>query len=182
MSHFDPVGQKHGVEGNVSFQIAHCVVPDCRAVVYVVWRAGKPSIHPGAPPAFNFAGVPDSVQDAIEEALQCRAHEMYRPAAVMLRRAVEVFCADQAASGSTLKEQILSLRGKMLLPSDLVESLDLFRFLGNDAVHVALKDFEQVGAVEVDAGIELLQALVHGVYGYRGTISRFDSLRTRAPK
>ena len=54
--------------------------------------------------------------------------------ALMIRRTVEELCNDRAAIGNNLKDRLVALGNKVVLPTDLMDALNNVRLLGNDSI------------------------------------------------
>ncbi len=67
--------------------------------------------------------------------------------------------------------------GKVILPPDLLEGLDDLRLLGNDAAHIESQEFNAVGQVEVEIGLEFCKEVLKAVYQYSSLLQRLKSLK-----
>jgi len=54
----------------------------------------------------------------------------------MVRRVLEELCVERGATGNNLKDRIIDLSKKIVLPQDLLQAADHLRLLGNDAAHI----------------------------------------------
>ena len=104
---------------------------------------------------FDKEGVPQNVLSTIEEAITCHSIDCYTASAIMVRKTLEELCDDRGANGKNLVDRIKSLSTKIILPKELLDSIDDLRLLGNDAAHVESKNFEKVSKEEVEISIEL---------------------------
>jgi hypothetical protein len=126
---------------------------------------------------FDTTNVPPNVVAALEEAIICHANECYVAAAIMVRKALEELCADRGATGNTLKERITVLRGKVVLPQELLDGLDDLRLLGNDAAHIESKVYDKVGREEVEVGVEFTKEVLKAVYQMSDLLARLRGLQ-----
>src|SRR5947209_13691268 len=113
---------------------------------------------------FDPGNVPDAVLAALEEAVACHANRCYVAASMMVRKSLEVVCEDRAATGDNLFQRIEALARNVVLPQGYIDGLHNLRLLGNDAAHVESRDYNQVGADEVEAGIEVIKDLLRAIY------------------
>jgi hypothetical protein len=86
-------------------------------------------------------------------------------------------CKDRAANGGDLKARINDLKTKLTLPNELFEAMDHLRLLGNDAAHIEAKTYDDVGSLEVLAGIELTKEIIKATYQYKGLLGKLQALR-----
>ncbi|MGA2842004.1 MAG: hypothetical protein ABSG18_17850 [Steroidobacteraceae bacterium] len=63
------------------------------------------------------------------------------------------------------------------LPNALFEAMDHLRLLGNDAAHIEAKTYDDVGADEVLAGIELAKEIIKATNQYKGLLGRLQKLK-----
>jgi Domain of unknown function (DUF4145) len=160
-----------------------CPNPECHAHVFVVYdpEPGH-ALRVSYPPElidFDTAGIPDRVVAAMSEAIQCHGVQCYTASAIMVRKTLEELCADRGAKGDSLRDRLLALRGKVVLPEDMFEGLDDLRLLGNDATHVESRVFEEVGQEEVEIGIEFSKEVLKAVYQHASLVERLRSLKAK---
>lgn len=99
----------------------------------------------------------------------------------MVRRTLEELCAERNAQGRDLKARLSALSDKVAVASALVDGLDSLRVLGNDAAHVELKDFDEVGKTEAELALEITKELLKGVYQYDDLVGRLAALKRPKP-
>jgi hypothetical protein len=158
--------------------LRRCPHPNCRAILFVVWNG--PQVVDTYPPQridFDAAGIPEKVVGALTEAITCHATQCYTAAAIMVRKTLELLCEAQNVKGDNLKNRIAGLRERVVLPKDLLEGLDELRILGNDAVHVESKDYENLGREEVEVGIEVAKEVLKAAYQHGNLVNRLRSLK-----
>ena len=95
----------------------------------------------------------------------------------MIRKTLEVLCADQSAIGANLKERISSLKTKLLIPNDLLEGLDEIRILGNNAAHVESTDYDNIGQEELDISLEFTRELLKATYQYKSILAKLKGMK-----
>jgi len=78
----------------------------------------------------------------------------------MIRRTLEEICAEVGAEGRDLHHKILDLPNKTSVHQRFVDAMMQLKYLGNDAAHVELKTFDQIGREEVDLGLEMIQEII----------------------
>lgn len=160
-----------------------CPNPDCRAHIFVILdhRGVLQDAYPPEVLDFDATNVPTPVIEAFEEAIQCHAIQCYVAAAIMVRKTLEQLCVDRGAVGGNLKERILALGGKVVLPQELLDGLDDLRLLGNDAAHIESNVYNQVGREEVEVGIEFTKEVLKAVYQYSALLARLRALKAPTP-
>jgi hypothetical protein len=126
---------------------------------------------------FDPAGMPEGILASFTEAITCHAHSCFKAAAIMVRRTLEEICADRGATGSNLKERIVALRTKVILPEELLNAANELRLLGNDAAHLEATVYDAVGREEVEVGIELCKEILKGVYQLSSLVERLKKLK-----
>lgn len=77
--------------------------------------------------------------------------------AIGLRALMEGVCADKGITGRSLQERIDGLN---ILPSNIVESLHSFRFMGNDAAH----ELQAPRREDLRLAIEVIEDLLNFLY------------------
>jgi hypothetical protein len=155
-----------------------CPNPSCGAHVFLI-HDGTMLVHsyPVERLDFDSTGLPSPVLKAFEEAVTCHAGGCYIAAAIMVRKTLEELCTDRGAIGPNLKERIAALRGKIIVPDDLLAGVDDLRLLGNDAAHVESQVFTAVGKEEVEVGIDFAKELLKAVYQYSKLVDRLKKLK-----
>jgi hypothetical protein len=126
---------------------------------------------------FDTTNIPASVAKAMEEAVTCHATESFMAAAIMVRKTLEELCRERGAKGNNLKDRLKDLRGKIVLPQELLDGLDDLRLLGNDAAHIESQEFDKVGRDEVEVGIEFAKEVLKAVYQYSALLTRIRALK-----
>lgn len=160
-----------------------CPNPKCGSLIYVAGRTGNDgnaevlATYPPEVIDFDATGLPDGVRTALEESIRCHAAESYRAAAVMVRRTVEEACDEQKVDGDNLYHRIEALRERASLPVALIEGLHDLRLLGNDAVHVDLRDFDNVGEVEASLAVDIAKRFLEALYQNEAILGRLSALR-----
>jgi hypothetical protein len=59
--------------------------------------------------------------------------------------------------------------------------MDHILLLGNDAAHIEARTYDEVGADEVGATIELTKEIIKATYQYRGLLGRLQALKKSPP-
>lgn len=159
-----------------------CPNPACHTHIFVVVRDGElVASYPAEVIDFDSSDLPAPVLSALEESIRCHAAECYRASALMVRRTLEEVCLDQGATGSNLKERIESLTSKVALPVGFIPALHDLRLLGNDAAHVELKDFDDIGLDEATLAIEIAKQLLQPLYQYGALMTKLAALKKQTP-
>lgn len=157
--------------------VRSCPNPDCAGVITFVRSPHGLTTYPAELKDFDPRELPDDVRECMEEAIKCHAQGCYRAAAIMVRRSIEVMCADRGALGTTLEKRIEALRGQIVISQDLIDGAHELRFLGNDAAHVEAKAFAKVGADEVEAAIDLAKEMLRATYQTASLVKRLRAMK-----
>jgi len=183
----DVVVQSRGTfQGNLWVGYRVCPNTSCNLLVFVAFhQVTQPSgseakllvSYPAERIDFDAARIPAKIVNALEEAITCHAHDCHTAAAIMIRKTLEELCHDQNASGNRLIDQIKDLKTKVIIPTGLLDGIDNLRLLGNDAAHIELKDFDQIGAEEVEVGILFTKELLKAVYQSSLIAERLGALK-----
>lgn len=56
-------------------------------------------------------------------------------------------------------------------------ALDSLRLLGNDAAHVAAKNYNGVGRDEVEAAVDLTKEILKAIYQYNDLLAKLNALK-----
>ncbi|UNC91645.1 DUF4145 domain-containing protein [Candidatus Contubernalis alkaliaceticus] len=161
--------------------LGHRVCPneDCLAHVFIVWDSDR-NIMISYPPElldFDSSNIPPNIINIFEEALICHANKTFIASAIMVRRTLEELCNDKSAQGENLKEKIIALGNKVIIPSELLEGLDNLRLLGNDAAHVEAQIYQNIGKEEVELAIDVTKEVLKAVYQYASLVKRLNDLK-----
>lgn len=175
---FDPIGQdlQSIKDGSILGQ-RKCPNTQCRAHIFVVLQGGTITSYPPEFINFDATGVPEAVRDTLQEAVACHASRCFRASAMMVRRTLEALCVDRGATGNDLKARIADLGSKIVLPQELLAGLDELRLLGNDAAHIQSRDYESIGADEIETAIEFAKEVLKAAYQYASLLGRLRNLR-----
>jgi Domain of unknown function (DUF4145) len=106
-------------------------------LIHVIYDYGTNAIfrllvsYPAERIDFEASGIPDPIINALEEAITCHAQSCFFAAAIMVRKTLEELCHHQGATGKTLADQIRDLKTKVIVPSGLLDGIDVLRLLGS---------------------------------------------------
>jgi hypothetical protein len=160
--------------------IRKCPNTKCRGFIFFI-MTGTTVVQsfPALRIDFKKENIPARILNAFEQAITCHAQQCYIASAIMIRRTLEEICADKEAKGDNLKERIKSLKGKIILPSELLDGMDELRLLGNDAAHIEAQAFDEIGKVEIEVGIEFTQEILRAVYQYSSLLTKIRELKKK---
>ncbi len=130
---------------------------------------------------FDSTDLPQEVVSSLEEAITCHAHRCYRAAAIMVRRALEMLCDARGATGANLYARLDALSQQALLTKELTDALHALRLLGNDAAHVQAQTYNDVGADEVSAAIDVTKLILQALYQHGAVIRQLTALQRPNP-
>jgi hypothetical protein len=157
-----------------------CPDPECRAHVFVALKKSTGQVivsYPTERIDFDATDIPSAILNAFEEAVTCHANRCYVASAIMVRKTLEEICRERGATGANLKQRVATLKGKVVLPTELLNGLDDLRLLGNDAAHIESQEYDKIGQEEVEIGIEITKEVLKAVYQYSSLIGRLQKLR-----
>ncbi len=155
-----------------------CPNPSCQAHVFFV-RAqnGDLLTYPSLRVDFDSNNIPQTIKNALEEAISCHANGCFMAAGIMVRRTLEELCSERGVSGGNLKQRLNSLQDKVILPPELFEAMDELRILGNDAAHIESKEYDQIGNNEIEVAIELTKEILKAIYQMNSLVNKLKSLK-----
>ncbi len=160
-----------------------CPNADCHAHVFFAYHLPSKKVlisYPAERIDFDASAIPAPIVAALEEAITCHANRCFVASAMMVRKTLEELCRDRGAAGNNLKERILALGTKVVLPGELLAGLDDLRLLGNDAAHIESQAVNNIGQEEVEVGIEFAKEVLKAVYQYSTLLDRLKKLK-KAP-
>src|SRR6266511_2952519 len=176
------VMQDQSKDGVVAGQ-RRCPNTDYHALVFFVFdREAKALLvsYPAERIDFDASNIPAKIVAALEEAITCHANGCFFAGAVMVRKTLEELCYERKIQGKNLHEKIPKLLKLGMLPDALAKGVDNLRLLGNDGVHVELKDFDDIGAAEVKAGIAFAKKVLEQIYQLDDLVAELEALKKTA--
>jgi hypothetical protein len=119
-------------------------------------------------------GIPRKVRDGVIEARKCFEAGAFLATAVMVRRAIEGFCAENGAVHKVLHRSIQELVQRGVIDGRLLEWADGLRILGNAGAH-----FTEHAVTKQDASdaLDLIEAMLDYVYVFSAKFEQFKSRR-----
>jgi hypothetical protein len=105
-----------------------------------------------------FIQLNEKLNNIYEEVIKCFNNEAWILCAMGLRALLEGICADKNIPGRSLYDKIEGLN--KLLPSNIIESLHSFRFIGNDAAHELQAPLQK----DLQVAIEVMEDLLNFLY------------------
>lgn len=177
----DLIYQPRGEPENARAGVRICPNRDCQALVFFTGLRGSDgqgiTTYPSSADRLNLAHVPPAVAAALTEAIDCYECRTYVAAVIMVRKALEGLCHERGATKGMLGQRLKALKAEVILPEKLFELMESIQLLGNDAAHVEMRDFREIGEPEADLAISLGQKVVEAVYGYTDLMRRVDELK-----
>lgn len=171
------VGSAQDVSIGEGFIVGHRACPnaECKGHMFVVQKGGV--VIKSYPPMtldFNPAEIPDPIRKSFEEAITCHANGLFVAAAIMVRRTLEEICAQQESTGKDLNERIKGLRERVTMPTALLEGMNELRLLGNDAVHIESKTYEEIEEEELELAIQITKEILKALYQLDGLVRKLQ--------
>jgi len=156
-----------------------CPNKKCEGHVFVIsdLQGNIQRTYPGDTIPFDKNGIPDNVLNAFNEAIICHSNLCYVASAIMIRKTLEEICNNKSAIGKNLKDRLIDLGGKIIIPKELIEGMDELRLLGNDAAHIEAKTFEEIGKEEIEISIEFTKEILKAVYQYDDLLGKLRGLK-----
>jgi hypothetical protein len=162
------------------FGVRRCPNLKCNGHVFFVFNNGTGSLefsHPKSKINFDPEGIPDELIQVIEEAITCLANNCYVASAIMIRKALEILCHLQGATGGNLYKRIEALSKKIVLPQALNDAMQDLRLLGNDAAHIDATTFSEISKEELEVSFELTFELLKAAYQYTSLLGKLNKLK-----
>lgn len=131
-----------------------------------VWPTSQRTLH---------EGIPRGVREGVIEARKCFDAGALLATAVMVRRAIEGFCADQGVTHKTLHRSLRELVQRNVIDERLLEWADGLRVLGNVGAHFT--DHAGVSKQDASDALELIEAMLDYVYVFSTKFQQFKARR-----
>ncbi|KJY38123.1 DUF4145 domain-containing protein [Streptomyces sp. NRRL S-495] len=140
--------------------------PDEWSELYRVWPAQFRDLSPE---------IPSDVRGALEEARSCflRARA-YSATVVMTRRAVELACKAERATGRDLRQKLLALKAAQKIEGRLFDWADDLRMLGNEGAHG-----DQSSRQDAEDALSFAEALFDYMFVLADKYEQFKERRAR---
>ena len=159
-----------------------CPNKNCKTHIFYIYDSSKKEViasYPSQRIDFDTTDIPSQVVETFEETISCHSHESYVASAIMVRRTIEEICEDKGAKGKNLKDKIIDLGNKILIPKEFIEGMDELRLLGNDAAHIEARIYKDIGKLELDVAIKFAKELLKSVYQYSSLLKELQSLKNK---
>ncbi|GAB3861713.1 DUF4145 domain-containing protein [Dactylosporangium cerinum] len=131
---------------------------------YVLWPSKERSLS---------LAIPEKLRAEHAEARTCFKAKAYTATAVMVRRTLEGFCADQGCTKRTLHESLRALHDSGVIDARLLEWAQGLRSLGNAGAHFGTAIQPQ----DARDALELGEALLDYVYVFSKKYAEFQARR-----
>jgi hypothetical protein len=118
--------------------------------------------------------IPSGIRQSVTEARKCMEAGSYLATAVLVRRSIEGFCADQGANHKVLHRALQDLVGREVLDPRLLEWADGLRVLGNIGAHFTR---QSVSKQDASDALDLIEALLDYVYVFAARFEEFKARR-----
>lgn len=112
----------------------------------------------------NIKNLPPKIEGLLNEALGCYSNNYYTAAGMLIRKTLEAICDEKQAKGDNLHQRINSLKKQVTIAESLYEAAMQLKLLGNDAAHIDLKDFDNIGKEELVLAFTLLERILKSIY------------------
>jgi len=133
-----------------------------------VWPTRRRTLH---------EGIPRRVRDGVIEARKCYEAGAFLATAVMVRRAMEGFCAENGVRNKNLHRALQDLVERDVIDGRLLEWADGLRILGNVGAHFTE---DAVGKQDASDALDLVEAMLDYVYVFSIKFQQFQVRRGRS--
>jgi hypothetical protein len=123
--------------------------------------------------------IPPGIRQSVTEARKCFESGSYLATAVLVRRSIEGFCADQGASHGMLHRALQDLVEREVIDERLLEWADGLRILGNVGAHFTK---QSVSKQDASDAIDLIEALLDYVYVFAAKFEEFKARRNSSDR
>lgn len=178
------------IGGAIRLAVAQCQNGECLGMVVAIFGSTAGSnpesdlirMWPGRRLPIDLTDVPEKLAAHLSEAATCHAEGCYTAAAIMLRRVVEELCEDAGAQGKTLHDRLKDVKAqqKLILTDELFDVLFELKALGNDAAHVDLQSFDNVGESEATVALRVAMKVVEALFQQKSIVEELRSLKRRS--
>jgi hypothetical protein len=117
--------------------------------------------------------IPESLRKALLEAINTYEAEVHTAAAIMCRRTLDGFCAENGATKRSLAANLEELRDKGVITDQLFEWATALRLSGNEAAHDVTVTFSAEDARDL---LDFTVAILDFTYSFR---VKFEAFRAR---
>jgi len=173
--------KKPNSDKKLNFDVYKC--GNCAGFIHVLWSAGEyghdyNNLHNYYVLPWVIGELeapthwPQKVQKFWLQAHKSIKNESWDAAAVMTRSALQLVLRDHKASGENLKEEIVDLAVKGILPPIMKEWSDEIRFLGNVAAHPKVEQIE-TNPNDINDALEFLDYLLKYLYDLPKQIAEY---------
>lgn len=171
-----------GLESNwhMSVSIRQCPNQKCGGLITTVSGPGKDELFCYPPETIDFdpAGIPPALLSTLEEAIRCHAAGCYKASTMMVRRLLEEICDQNGAKGKNLHTKLGELREHISLPDELFDAMFELKALGNDAAHIAARNYTDIGQGESEDSIELAKEILKMRYQLKSLLQRLQKRKS----
>jgi uncharacterized protein DUF4145 len=130
-----------------------------------VWPTSQRTLH---------ESIPGGIREGVIEAHKCFEAGAFLATAVMVRRAIEGFCADQGVNHKTVHRALQELVQRKVIDARLLEWADGLRVLGNVGAHFTDQAITRQDAADA---LDLMEALLDYVYVFSVKFEEFKARR-----
>ena len=179
---FPDLGIHRGNAVRYYLGIKRCPNIKCRGYLFFIQDVNNSEILLTSPTEsipLDKEKIPENVLRAIEEAIKCHSESCYIAAAIMIRKTLEEICFERGANGNNLKDRLINLGGKILIPKELLSGMDDLRLLGNDAAHIEAKTFNEIGKEEIEISLDFTKEILKAVYQYENLLAKLKKLKEK---
>jgi hypothetical protein len=139
------------------------------------WPTKDPVVLYPSPSFHINPAIPDILQAALSEAIKTHQAGVHT-AAIMCRRTLDGFCAENGATKKNLAANLKELRGNGTITDQLYEWADALRLSGNEAAHDVQVTFSAEDARDL---LDFTVAILDFTYSFR---VKFEAFRMRRGK
>jgi hypothetical protein len=120
--------------------------------------------------------IPEQLQKALLECIQCFRGHAYTATTIMCRRTIEGFCLLKGIREKSLDKSIQKLKENGVINDQLFEWANQLRLAGNEAAHNIKSEFTDIDAKDV---LDFTIAILDFTYSFK---DKFDKFKARLSK
>lgn len=157
-----------------------CANDDCHGHLFFIYSRIENKLlitYPYRKLYFDRVKIPDKIANIFDEALQCYSNNCFTASAMMIRKTLEAICEDFNSPGNYLFEKIENLKRTIILPKELLDSMNEIRLMGDDADHIQSSAFNDIDEKEVEISIEFTKELLKAVYQYKHLLEKLKQIK-----
>ena len=175
---FEKLGVKDVVFKNTWFGQRRCPNDECRGHVFSIYEGSEYQkdhellTYPAERPEFDRQKVPADVAAVFDEAITCHTAGSQAAAGMLIRRTLELVCANKQVAGDDLAGRSAALG----LPAQLTAAMSKLALFGADADRITAAAFSKLTREQIAIAIEITREALKAAYQYEDILGRLEQL------